>query len=187
MPGVLGEMYQILERIGVPLAYPFRDAQPKEMNPMRSHWSKAMKSLKKLDVFLRAWGGERGSACPTIPAKSKSAGSMKSLSTPVTNKPKTLENEFRFQVYHRDDKASWLDQPVLKGPTFYSSSLHNFRARFCDLTHSSLLRVSLSTPKGLDPHLTICEGAPTHKWAKLSVVNAYSNLMNKGTIYGRRP
>ena len=97
MPGVLGEMYQILERIGVPPYYLFQGRPTEGNEPYEVPLVKGYEILKKLDVFLRAWGGERGSACPTIPAKSKSAGSMKSLSTPVTNKPKTLKMSLGFR------------------------------------------------------------------------------------------
>ena len=122
MPGVLGEMYQILERIGVPPYYLFRDAQPKATNPMRSHWSKAMKSLKKLDVFLRAWAE---SAVLHVPRyrQSRSLRIDEKFIYTRYQQAKDPENEFRFQVYHRDDRL--LARPAQAGlwSLFYWSAL----------------------------------------------------------------
>ena len=97
MPGVLGEMYQILERIGVPPTTSFKDALPKAMNPMKCRWSKAIKFLKTPEEHLQGWAAARDFVCRTILAKSRYVGSMTNSSTRDTNRPRTPKMSLDFR------------------------------------------------------------------------------------------
>ena len=110
MPGVLGEMYQILERIGVPPYYLFQ-GRPTEGNepyevPLVQGYE-IFEAARKVSSGL----GRRARFCMSHDTgKVEVCGIDEKFIYTRYQQAKDPKDEFRFQVYHRDDNASWLDQ-----------------------------------------------------------------------------
>ena len=121
-PAVLGEMYQTLERIGVPPYYLFQ-GRPTEGNepyevPLVETW-RIFDRARRMASGL----GRRARLC-----MSHETGKVEVVGVDDKHiymryhQAKDPANESRFLVFHRDDNAYWLDQlrPVegLGGPAF---------------------------------------------------------------------